>query len=319
MEEVDVQLIHDLHPKTIQRRIHNLSTWLEAWTAFVNVILSAVPHQYSKLLGYQAIITDANTKFFYPDAWLAYDRQFQLACANDPARPWNVVDTDMWQLTRTGKSRPTCTACFLVHPLSGGGHCPFRPHSSQAIAHTASSRPRSLPQLQLSLLHKRPVCLCARLFALSMKSPLNQWLQARHRMLQTICSRPPKCTTVLSARPSGQSALPIPSPSPIREGRCRTLLAKHPDKTFVKYVLSGLDHGFTNGYPAQHHNLTCQNLLSAEQHHVFITAHLHTCCTNGETAGPISSPPIEPFHSSGVRAIPKKSGKLHLLHHLSDP
>ena len=128
-----------------------------------------------------------------------------------------------------------------------------------------------------------------------------------------------KCTTVLSTRPSGQSTLPTPSPSPIREGRCHTLLAKHPDKTFVKYVLSGLDHGFTNGYPAQHHNLTCQNLLSAEQHHVFITAHLHTCCTNGETAGPISSPPIEPFHSSGVRAIPKKSGKLHLLHHLSDP
>ena len=139
-----VQLIHDPHPKAIQRRVHDLSTWLEAWTAFVNVILSAAPRRSNELLGYQAIIIDANKKFF-PDAWLAYDRQFRLACANDPSRSWNVVDANMWQLTMTGKSRPTCTACFLVHPLSGGGRCPFRSHSSQAIAHTAStSRPREI-------------------------------------------------------------------------------------------------------------------------------------------------------------------------------
>ena len=111
----------------------------------------------------------------------------------------------------------------------------------------------------------------------------------------------------------------LPALTPIRVGRFRALVAEHPDKTFIKYVLDGLDHGFAIGYTAQHHNLTCPNLPSAEQHHAFITTHLHTCCTNGETAGPFSSPPFKPFHSSGVGAVPKKSGKLRLIHHLSAP
>ena len=61
-----------------------VSTWLEAWTAYVNILLGAAPHR-AELLRYQSIIIDANRKFF-PDAWLAYDRQFRNACACDPTR-----------------------------------------------------------------------------------------------------------------------------------------------------------------------------------------------------------------------------------------
>ena len=38
-----------------------------------------------------------------------------------------------------------------------------------------------------------------------------------------------------------------------------------------------------------------------------------------ETAGPFVSPPFEPFHCSGIGVVPKKSGKLRLIHHLSAP
>ena len=45
---------------TVRRRVHDLSTWLETWTAYVNILLGAAPHRTNELLGYQAIIIDAN-------------------------------------------------------------------------------------------------------------------------------------------------------------------------------------------------------------------------------------------------------------------
>ena len=139
-----VQLVSDPSPTSVRRRVHDLATWLEAWTAYVSVVLSAAPQRAGELLGYQAIIIDANRKF-YPDAWLAYDRQFRMACASAPTRRWDQVDANMWQLSMTGKARPVCTACSLVHPLSGGGRCPFRPfNSAGAPLSSSTSRPREV-------------------------------------------------------------------------------------------------------------------------------------------------------------------------------
>ena len=121
-----VQLVSDPHPTSVRRRVHDLATWLEAWTAYLNILLLSAPQRSSELLGYQAIIVDANKKF-YPDAWLAYDRQFRTACAADFTRRWNIIDPNMWQLTMTGKARPPCSSCFIVHPLDAKGRCPFRP------------------------------------------------------------------------------------------------------------------------------------------------------------------------------------------------
>ncbi len=60
-------------------------------------------------------------------------RQFRNACASDTSRLWNFIDANMWQLTMTGKVRPACSACHLVHPLAGSGRCPFRPFGDQAF------------------------------------------------------------------------------------------------------------------------------------------------------------------------------------------
>ena len=112
-----------------------------------------------------------------------------------------------------------------------------------------------------------------------------------------------------------------PAQTPINVGRFRRLLFNHPDKSFTDYVLSGLESGFAIGYTAQHFNLVSPNLSSAQrsQHQLFITNHLQSCCSNNETAGPFLRPPFHPFHCSGIGVVPKKSGKLRLIHDLSSP
>lgn len=118
-----------LGPEHVKRHVHDLSTWLEAFTKFINIASQIAPHRLSELLTYQATIITANNQF-YPEAWLAYDLNFRSNAAADPTRRWDVVDTNLWQMSFTGKARPSCPACRLTHPATGG-RCPFRP--SKAI------------------------------------------------------------------------------------------------------------------------------------------------------------------------------------------
>ena len=53
----------------ICRRIHDLSTWLEAWTLFMTVVWSANPSRLQEMLSYQAAIVAANRQY-YLEAWL---------------------------------------------------------------------------------------------------------------------------------------------------------------------------------------------------------------------------------------------------------
>ena len=132
--------------RATKRRVCDLSTWLEAWTTYLNVVLQAAPHRLTELLGYQAIIVEANRRYF-ADGWMDYDRQFRASAASSPqAKPWDVIDPNIWQLTTSGKTRPTCLACHLVHPPAGGNRCLFR-------ASTSTTGPQATP------VHgNRPIC-----------------------------------------------------------------------------------------------------------------------------------------------------------------
>ena len=55
------------------------------------------------------------------------------------------------------------------------------------------------------------------------------------------------------------------------------------------------------------------------EHADFVDAHLEQSIAAGHTAGPFSSPPFPSMCCSGVGVVPKKSGKLRLIHHLSAP
>lgn len=131
---------------SVRRRIYDLATWFEAWSRFMFVIVSHAPSRFPELMAYQSTILSANGKYF-PEAWLAYDREFRRAASLEPTKRWDVIDANMWQLNMTGKSRPPCPSCRTIHP-PGSGSCPFRPSrntgSSQSQFRTETSDGREI-------------------------------------------------------------------------------------------------------------------------------------------------------------------------------
>ena len=115
----------------VRRRVHDLPTWLEAWTLFMNVVCSANPSRLQEMLSYQGTIVAANRQY-YPEAWLSYDTQFRSAISAQPGKRFDVIDINLWQMSVTSRSRPTCESCRLIHP--GGGQCPFRPQRNNQQA-----------------------------------------------------------------------------------------------------------------------------------------------------------------------------------------
>ena len=107
--------------------------------------------------------------------------------------------------------------------------------------------------------------------------------------------------------------------TPNKVDRLRTLLVDHPDRQFTEYVLHGLERGFSVGYTLPLQNTSSPNLPSASQHPDFVSTSLQEACRRGETAGPFDTKPFPTMYISGVGVVPKKSGKLRLIHHLSSP
>ena len=86
------------------------------------------------------------------------------------------------------------------------------------------------------------------------------------------------------------------------------------------YVIKGLRHGFDIGFSASRNvSVISNNRLSASMHSSFISEQLAAYCLRGQTAGPFPAPPFPHLRCSGVGAVPKKSGKLRMIHHLSSP
>ena len=111
-----------------------------------------------------------------------------------------------------------------------------------------------------------------------------------------------------------------PVHTPLNVNRFSSLLLEHPDREFTSYVLKGLQYGFDIGFRGDRNVSVCSsNLPSAYMHVPFISDQLDTSCRRGETAGPFTAPPFPVLRCSGVGAVPKKNGKLRMIHHLSSP
>ena len=108
--------------------------------------------------------------------------------------------------------------------------------------------------------------------------------------------------------------------TPLHVSRFELLLRHHPDKEFASYVLNGLRYGFSIGFTASRDvSVQSANLPSSAACASFISDQLYASCQRGETAGPFSAAPFTSMRCSGVGAVPKKNGKLRMIHHLSSP
>ena len=146
-----VQLVQK--PTQAQRRhVHDVASWLEAFTVYTRVIVAAAPDRANDLLAYQATILDANNSY-QVDAWLSYDRRFRRAIASQPlSYDWAIIDSNLWQSSFTSRGRPPCSRCSLVHPVAQA-RCPFRP-GPPSVGAGSGGPPQSSAPTHLG----KPIC-----------------------------------------------------------------------------------------------------------------------------------------------------------------
>ena len=96
--------------------------------------------------------------------------------------------------------------------------------------------------------------------------------------------------------------------SPIKLQNFEMLLASHPDRQKVNYVVNGLRFGFTLGFQPQSCKLksVTSNCHSAYEHPTVIDGYLTKEIKFGRVFGPTETPPVSNLHISRFGVIPKK-------------
>ena len=120
-----------------QHNVRDLSTWLRAWTVYLEIATYFHPHLTSGLVRYQGIITRFSTRFFYR-AWIRYDVLFRQKVALHPAVPWGSEDSRLYHEILVGQeqvkskivSTPKASAPLICLTCQIPGHtsrvCPKR-------------------------------------------------------------------------------------------------------------------------------------------------------------------------------------------------
>ena len=112
-------------PLTLVRRkkpvIDTFQKWLDAFTAYMLVIVAVHPTRALELIKYQQTISKAVTKF-KGLAWLAYDEQFRRRAAYDLSKAWDKIDLELWTVTFSGLAKPHCSVCSS--PYHQAEDCP---------------------------------------------------------------------------------------------------------------------------------------------------------------------------------------------------
>ena len=110
--------------------IDTLHKWLDMYTTYMIVIVTAYPRHGLELLKYQQSISCVATKF-KGLTWLTYDEQFHRRAARDLTIDWGQVDLELWTVTFSGLAKPHCPICSS--PNHSQTDCPIADPSRQYI------------------------------------------------------------------------------------------------------------------------------------------------------------------------------------------
>ena len=108
--------------------IDNFHKWLDAYTTYMLVLVTAYPRRSLELLKYQQTISCAATKF-KGLSWLTYDEQFRRRAATDLTINWGQIDLELWTVTFSGLAKPHCIVCSS--PYHSPSDCPSADPSRQ--------------------------------------------------------------------------------------------------------------------------------------------------------------------------------------------
>lgn len=107
--------------------------------------------------------------------------------------------------------------------------------------------------------------------------------------------------------------------SPIKTSELAVLLSEYPLKQTANYLLNGFKHGFKINYEGQRNACEYRNLLSVIQNPIEAQKKLNNEISLGRMAGPFCHQPISNIRCSPIGLVPKKTGGLRLITHLSHP
>ena len=107
--------------------------------------------------------------------------------------------------------------------------------------------------------------------------------------------------------------------TPINLERLESALAKHPGRLFVSSLMHDMRYGAEIGYSGDRSHFVAHNLISSRNNPKAVSDYLMHECASGRLAGPYHDLPHPDVRCSGVGVLPRKSGKLRLIMHLSAP
>ena len=85
--------------------IDTFQKWLDAYTTYMIVIVTAYTRHALELLKYQQSISCVTTKF-KGLTWLTYDEQIRGRAARDLTIDWGQVELELWTVTFSGLAKP---------------------------------------------------------------------------------------------------------------------------------------------------------------------------------------------------------------------
>ena len=97
------------------------------------------------------------------------------------------------------------------------------------------------------------------------------------------------------------------------------LLASHPNRYLVNYIINGLQYGFDIGFQGLSTSTRPKNLRSAIDNKDKVSLAINKELCRGHTAGPFQSPPFPIVHCSPIGAVIKKDNTCRLVLDLSQP
>ena len=139
---------------------------------------------------------------------------------------------------------------------------------------------------------------------------------------RTVIPNPPHSSVQGHNNPGPRVSNPLPTNGyscVVNIEKFELLLADHPNRYHVDYILDGLRNGFDIGFLGTSRETNPKNLRSATQFQPLLAQAVAKEVQRGHTAGPFSAPPFPITHCSPIGAVEKDDQTCRLVMDLSQP
>ena len=139
-----------------KRQVTNILEWVQCFGIYTAVVAEKFPNKVHDLMGYQALILEANMEY-EGGTWMGYDRRFRLSVAGQEDAVWARIDPTLWNMAFTGHAKAKrCKYCFsLTHAAQDCDLAPAAPTVTPQATAGPFQGPKQKPQICYSWNHNQ--------------------------------------------------------------------------------------------------------------------------------------------------------------------